>query len=115
MASTTLLNPPFSLSSPSSFLFPSSKPFQFLPQIKNSGKKISHLICLCTSYEVGNGYPESDSAVKGRKSDANDQFNEKLDSSQYEAILKGGEQVTSVLQEMITIVSLFSPFLYSYS
>lgn len=115
MASTTLLNPPFSLSSPSACLFPFSKPFELFSLTKQSGKKVTHSICLCTSYEVGNGYPEPDFAVNGRKSDANDQFNEKLDSSQYEAILKGGEQVTSVLQEMITIVSLFSPFLYSYS
>lgn len=33
------------------------------------------------------------------------QENEEWDSSQYEALLKGGEQVVSVLQEMVKIVS----------
>lgn len=31
---------------------------------------------------------------------------EKWDASQYQALLKGGEQVTSVLEEMIKLVSL---------
>lgn len=33
--------------------------------------------------------------------------NEELDSSQYDVLLKGGEQVVSVLQEMVEIVSLY--------
>jgi len=57
---------------------------------------------------VGGGYPESDSVERERASRAHnqEQFNQKLNASQYEAILKGGEQVTSVLKEMITLVRL---------
>lgn len=55
---------------------------------------------------MGGGYPESDFLERERTSHAHtqDQFNEKMDNSQYEALLKGGEQVTSVLQEMITLL-----------
>ncbi|KAG6436789.1 hypothetical protein SASPL_101691 [Salvia splendens] len=38
---------------------------------------------------------------------------EKWDASQYQALLKGGEQVTSVLEEMIKLVSLQLNALYS--
>ncbi|XP_021733517.1 protein PEP-RELATED DEVELOPMENT ARRESTED 1, chloroplastic-like [Chenopodium quinoa] len=104
MASSSLI-PPFSLtnslSSPSTLLPFSPPSSQFNPQI---GKKRPHLISLCTSYEVGGGYPESDPATRSRTTDNHDKFSEKPDNSQYEAILKGGEQVTSVLQEIITLL-----------
>lgn len=55
---------------------------------------------MCTSYEVGGGYTDEE---LGRIR-THQQGNQKLDNSQYEALLKGGEQVTSVLQEMITLL-----------
>ncbi|KNA18621.1 hypothetical protein SOVF_069050, partial [Spinacia oleracea] len=97
-SSSSPLNPPFlltnSLSSPSKLFQFSPPSSQFIPQSRKYSKKRANLI-LCSSYEVGGGYPESKTTQE--------QFNEKPDSSQYEAILKGGEQVTSVLQEMITL------------
>ena len=64
-----------------------------------------------SSYEVGGGYPDAefDSTYKTQSQQVQDTQN--LDSAQYEALLKGGDQVTSVLQEIITLVS--SPF-FSY-
>lgn len=59
---------------------------------------------------MGGGYPISDFAGEDRpptidsSAKTHDQMNEKMDTSQCEAILKGGEQVTSVLQEMITLL-----------
>ncbi|XP_021858104.2 protein PEP-RELATED DEVELOPMENT ARRESTED 1, chloroplastic isoform X2 [Spinacia oleracea] len=98
-SSSSPLNPPFlltnSLSSPSKLFQFSPPSSQFIPQSRKYSKKRANLI-LCSSYEVGGGYPESKTTQE--------QFNEKPDSSQYEAILKGGEQVTSVLQEMITLL-----------
>ncbi|XP_068649015.1 protein PEP-RELATED DEVELOPMENT ARRESTED 1, chloroplastic [Aristolochia californica] len=57
-----------------------------------------------SSYEVGGGFPDADFSAKTQFSWADEQADEKWDSSQYEAILKGGEQVTSVLQEMIKLL-----------
>ncbi|KAG9446421.1 hypothetical protein H6P81_012549 [Aristolochia fimbriata] len=57
-----------------------------------------------SSYEVGGGFADEDSSVSTQFSWADDQSDEKWDSSQYEAVLKGGEQVTSVLQEMIKLL-----------
>ncbi|KAL6209037.1 hypothetical protein ACLB2K_019980 [Fragaria x ananassa] len=51
---------------------------------------------LCGSYEVGGGFPDAQ--------DLNATTQEKTDPAQIEAILKGGEQVTSVLEEMITLL-----------
>ncbi|KAL9672398.1 hypothetical protein QQ045_028648 [Rhodiola kirilowii] len=58
------------------------------------------------SYEVGGGYPaeEMDTKASGRGGRSSEQFDEKLDSSYYEALLKGGEQVTSVLQDIIKLL-----------
>lgn len=54
---------------------------------------------------MGGGYPESDfvESERASRSHNQEQFNQKLDAS-HEALLKGGEQVTSVLQEMITLL-----------
>lgn len=54
------------------------------------------------TYEVGGGYPDEELDAQDRRSE---QRKEKLDPSKYEALLKGGEQVTSVLEEMIKLVS----------
>lgn len=56
------------------------------------------------SYEVGGGFPVEDLDIQGTSGRNQENRNQKLDTSQYEALLKGGEQVTSVLQEMITIL-----------
>lgn len=53
------------------------------------------------TYEVGGGYPDEELDAQDRRSE---QRNEKLDPSKYEALLKGGEQVTSVLEEMIKLL-----------
>ncbi|KAK4781732.1 hypothetical protein SAY86_015834 [Trapa natans] len=54
-----------------------------------------------TSSEVGGAYPDGELYFEHQFGKGGDQ---KLDASQYEALLKGGEQVTSVLQEMITLL-----------
>ncbi|KMT10081.1 hypothetical protein BVRB_5g118440 [Beta vulgaris subsp. vulgaris] len=102
----SLLNPPFSLpnslSSPSILLSLSPPFLKFHPQTKQPLKKRANFLSLCTSYEVGGGYPDSENAVRDKTS--HDKFNQKLETSEYDAILKGGDQVTSVLQEMITLL-----------
>ncbi|KAG8642021.1 protein PEP-RELATED DEVELOPMENT ARRESTED 1, chloroplastic [Manihot esculenta] len=63
------------------------------------------LLVLCTNSEVSGGYLDGEFGVQNKRSRTHDEkWNDKLDSSQYEALLKGGEQVTSVLQEMITLL-----------
>lgn len=83
------------------FLRP-EKEYQFFRKSRNK------LLALCTSYEVGGGYPDSDNnPVKDRtnsKTKDQEQLNQKLETSEYEAIIKGGEQVTSVLEEMIALL-----------
>ncbi|KAK1266816.1 hypothetical protein QJS04_geneDACA002570 [Acorus gramineus] len=54
----------------------------------------THLFC--SSYEVGGGFP----SIK----EFNDNGEDSWDSSKYEALLRGGEQVTSVLQEMLELL-----------
>ena len=53
-----------------------------------------------TSYEVGGGFPLNELLNRNENS-------EEDTSAQREALLKGGDQVISVLQEMITLVSYF--------
>ncbi|KAK4268186.1 hypothetical protein QN277_024873 [Acacia crassicarpa] len=57
-----------------------------------------------TNYEVGGGYPEEELDVQDRNGRPQQQRNQQLDSSQREALLNGGEQVISVLQEMIALL-----------
>ncbi|XP_044465604.1 protein PEP-RELATED DEVELOPMENT ARRESTED 1, chloroplastic [Mangifera indica] len=57
---------------------------------------------LCFSYEVGGGYPAED--FNSHKNKTLFDGDQKMDNAQYEALLKGGDQVTSVLQEMITLL-----------
>ncbi|KAK9282239.1 hypothetical protein L1049_005153 [Liquidambar formosana] len=87
-----------------SFLFPTPPPsspsHHHRWQLKLPKKKHS-LLALCASYEVGGGYPDEE---LGRSSRTHQLGNQKLDNSQYEDLLKGGEQVTSVLEEMITLL-----------
>ncbi|KAG5252259.1 hypothetical protein OIU76_008468 [Salix suchowensis] len=70
-------------------------------------KKQQQLVVLCaSSYEVGGGYSDKESSVqeenKGRRTQQ--EWDEKPDPFQHEVIIKGGEQVISVLQEMITLL-----------
>ncbi|GMH02450.1 hypothetical protein Nepgr_004289 [Nepenthes gracilis] len=71
---------------------------------KHSGKRMKNFPYFCTSYEVGGGYTDSGFSIKDGPSEIHEQLNQKLDTSEYEAIIKGGEQVTSVLEEMITLL-----------
>ncbi|KFK31322.1 hypothetical protein AALP_AA6G097400 [Arabis alpina] len=64
-------------------------------------QKWKRLVQFCAPYEVGGGY--SDEELFERYG-TQQSVEEKLDPSEYEALLKGGEQVTSVLQEMITLL-----------
>lgn len=91
------------LSLPSPFITTkrhTSSPLQFQRQLK---QKKQHFLGLCTSYEVGGGYSqeELDAIDRYRKQKHGDQS---TDSSHYEALLKGGEQVTSVLEEMAKLL-----------
>ncbi|KAI3418278.1 uncharacterized protein J3R85_013884 [Psidium guajava] len=71
--------------------------------LKRPAKK-SRLRCSSSgSYEVGGAYPDEELDPQDRLGTTR-QGNQKVDSAQYEALLKGGEQVTSVLQEMITLL-----------
>lgn len=74
-------------------------------------KKKGQLKASSATYEVGGGYPDEELDVEDRTKVPREQQTEKLDPSHYDALLKGGEQVTSVLEEMITLVS----FLLSHS
>ncbi|KAK4374993.1 hypothetical protein RND71_005670 [Anisodus tanguticus] len=63
-----------------------------------------NISALCTSYEVGATFlAEEFGAQNGRLENPGPE-NGNLDSSQYEVILKGGEQVTSVLEEMAKLL-----------
>ncbi|KAL5562209.1 hypothetical protein UlMin_031956 [Ulmus minor] len=70
---------------------------------KQQSKK-NQLMASSAAYEVGGGYPDEELDVQDRSKDAHEQGNGKLDPSQYKALLTGGEQVTSVLEEMITLL-----------
>ncbi|XP_050365175.1 protein PEP-RELATED DEVELOPMENT ARRESTED 1, chloroplastic [Argentina anserina] len=71
---------------------------QFPPN--HQPKKKPQFQRLCGSYEVGGGFP--DDVLGAQNRDKTTQ--EKTDPAQIEALLKGGEQVTSVLEEMITLL-----------
>ncbi|GFZ20067.1 hypothetical protein Acr_28g0007720 [Actinidia rufa] len=60
------------------------------------------LLSICASYEVGGGF--SDEELRRKSGRRQEPESPKLDTSQYEALLKGGEQVTSVLEEMVKLL-----------
>lgn len=75
---------------------------QYLLQLKSSCRL--NLSALCTSYEVGAGFlAEEFRAQNGRLENHGPEIGD-LDTSQYELLLKGGEQVTSVLEEMAKLL-----------
>ncbi|KAK6937886.1 hypothetical protein RJ641_031394 [Dillenia turbinata] len=70
-------------------------------RLRTSNKKLQRK---CTSsYEVGGGFTDGFSATSIGNSPQDEQP-KNWDSAEYEALLKGGEQVTSVLEEMIKLL-----------
>lgn len=64
------------------------------------------MVVLSSSYEVGGGYAQEELDIQDRnRKEKNKDNNQKKDSPYYEALLNGGEQVTSVLEEMAKLVS----------
>ena len=61
---------------------------------------------MCTSYEVGGGFIDQELDVQqtSRRRQQQQEENPKWDTAHYEALLKGGEQVASVLEEMVKLV-----------
>ncbi|GMI73475.1 PEP-Related Development Arrested 1 [Hibiscus trionum] len=97
-----------SCSSPNlpSLFFPTSIPFHlshhhFHCQLKQP----KQLFCrVSSSYEVGGGYPDEEFDTTHKTRNQHVQDTQKLDSSQHDDLLKGGDQVISVLEEIITLL-----------
>ncbi|MCD7448667.1 hypothetical protein HAX54_045315 [Datura stramonium] len=75
---------------------------QYSLQLKPSCR--INLSTLCTSYEVGAGFLAEEFGAPNERLENHGPENGNLDSSQYEVLLKGGEQVTSVLEEMAKLL-----------
>ncbi|XVE78177.1 hypothetical protein DITRI_Ditri13aG0123100 [Diplodiscus trichospermus] len=75
-------------------------------QLKHPKRKKQQLLgCVSSSsYEVGGGYPDAEFDTSYKTQSQQVQDTQNLDSAQYEALLKGGDQVTSVLEEIITLL-----------
>lgn len=71
-------------------------------------QKLKRLVQFCAPYEVGGGYTDEELFERYGTQQNQTNVKDKLDPSEYEALLKGGEQVTSVLEEMITLVCVLS-------
>ncbi|KAM1044244.1 hypothetical protein ACFX2A_036208 [Malus domestica] len=71
----------------------------------------------CGTYEVGGGYPDEVLGVKGKNGTARELGSSKLENAEYRALLRGGEQVISVLEEMIVLVhqKLVSHFHFTFT
>lgn len=101
-----------------SLFFPTSVPFSFSTlhfhcQIKQPKITKQQFVCrVSSSYEVGGGYPDEELELTYKTQFQQLRDSQNLDSSQYDALLKGGDQVISVLEEVITLVS--SPFFFPY-
>ncbi|BBH09969.1 hypothetical protein Prudu_022630 [Prunus dulcis] len=76
---------------------------QFQAKQPNKKKK-RQMLRFCGTYEVGGGYPDEELGGQEKSRTTQEQGNSKLDTAQYEALLKGGDQVTSVLEEMIALL-----------
>ncbi|KAK7286744.1 hypothetical protein RJT34_21960 [Clitoria ternatea] len=70
-----------------------------LKQLKRKNSVLASTKNSSSSYEVGGGYPELEWNQRTQNQNADSDT-----SSQRESLLKGGEQVISVLQEMITLL-----------
>ncbi|KAK0589899.1 hypothetical protein LWI29_019946 [Acer saccharum] len=94
-----------SFSPPSLLLAPRHHRIQQQWQQPKQPKRSSLMLRSCTSYEVGGGYSDEELELQDRtRRTQNLDGDPKIDSSQCEILLQGGEQVTSVLQEMITLL-----------
>ncbi|XP_037496076.1 protein PEP-RELATED DEVELOPMENT ARRESTED 1, chloroplastic isoform X2 [Jatropha curcas] len=101
----TALAPNITLSLPnSSLFFKSPSSFHHSQWQLQQPRKDKQFVVCCASYEVGGGYLDEELGAQDTRGRTEEEWNEKMDSSQYEALLKGGEQVTSVLQEMIALL-----------
>lgn len=93
-----------------SLFFPTSVPFSFSTphfhcQIKQLKVTKQQFFCrVSSSYEVGAGYPDEELERTYKTQTQQLQDSQHLDSSQYDALLKGGDQVISVLEEIITLL-----------
>lgn len=93
-----------------SLFFPTSVPFSFSTphfhcQIKQPKVTKQQFFCrVSSSYEVGAGYPDEELERTYKTQTQQLQDSQHLDSSQYDALLKGGDQVISVLEEIITLL-----------
>ncbi|KAG8489144.1 hypothetical protein CXB51_017193 [Gossypium anomalum] len=93
-----------------SLFFPTSVPFSFSTphfhcQIKQPKVTKQQFFCrVSSSYEVGGGYPDEELERTYKTQTQQLQDSQNLDSSQYDALLKGGDQVISVLEEIITLL-----------
>ncbi|KAK3039136.1 hypothetical protein RJ639_028882 [Escallonia herrerae] len=84
---------------------PSTASFHLVPQRKPPNKKQNLSLGQCAnSYEVGGGYSQQELDLQDSKKHKQEQGNHNWDNSHYEALLKGGEQVTSVLEEMAKLL-----------
>ncbi|OMO74596.1 hypothetical protein COLO4_26571 [Corchorus olitorius] len=73
-------------------------------QLKDPKRKKQFLGRVSSSYEVGGGYPEEEFEALYKTQNQRLEDNQNIGSSQYEALLKGGDQVISVLEEIITLL-----------
>ncbi|XP_042515858.1 protein PEP-RELATED DEVELOPMENT ARRESTED 1, chloroplastic [Macadamia integrifolia] len=73
----------------------------FLSFSSQQTKKRTSWITFCTSYEVGGGFLDEGFGLTTSTKAKED---EKWDPSYHEALLKGGEQVTSLLEEMAKLL-----------
>ncbi|CAH2044782.1 unnamed protein product [Thlaspi arvense] len=81
-----------------------SIPFSFCSFRPKQTQKLKRLVQFCAPYEVGGGYSDEELFERYGTHQSKTNVEDKLDASEYEALLKGGEQVTSVLEEMITLL-----------
>ncbi|KAM7262880.1 hypothetical protein ACFE04_000563 [Oxalis oulophora] len=100
----------FTIPSSSSSSSSSSSRLSKISSIKhyNNHKSYHHhnkLICFSSAgYVVGGGYADEPSKSTHNTSQQPPAEDQRMDTEQYQALLRGGEQVTSVLQEMITLL-----------
>lgn len=82
-------------------------PFQLPKRQVSQLTKRQHFLAPCSStHVVGGGFPIDEFGAQTTTSSSDvKQEDQKWDPAQCEALLKGGEQVASVLQEMAKIVS----------
>ncbi|KAJ6956549.1 hypothetical protein NC652_007582 [Populus alba x Populus x berolinensis] len=94
------------LSSRKLLIFPSLSLTHYRQRRRRRRRQQQLLVLCASSYEVGGGYSDMESSVQEENKSRRTQqeWDEKPDPFQHEVILKGGEQVISVLQEMITLL-----------